>query len=114
MQEFKIIAFTHKNLELDQVGIFHLNDDVQQQVLTELKAKLNLKELMYLSTCNRVEFLFTNDEVVTRQFVQQLAQTISPEKGLDLASSAQLYVGCLLYTSPSPRDRTRSRMPSSA
>jgi len=25
-----------------------------------------------------------------------------------------LYRGCLLYTSPSPRDRTRSRMPSSA
>jgi len=29
--------------------------------------------------------------------------------------SAQMtYVPCLLYTSPSPRDRTRSRMPSSA
>ena len=26
----------------------------------------------------------------------------------------QLYTACLLYTSPSPRDRTRSRMPSSA
>ena len=26
----------------------------------------------------------------------------------------ELYFGCLLYTSPSPRDRTRSRMPSSA
>ena len=25
-----------------------------------------------------------------------------------------LLKGCLLYTSPSPRDRTRSRMPSSA
>ena len=25
-----------------------------------------------------------------------------------------LVTGCLLYTSPSPRDRTRSRMPSSA
>ena len=25
-----------------------------------------------------------------------------------------IYSGCLLYTSPSPRDRTRSRMPSSA
>ena len=24
------------------------------------------------------------------------------------------FMGCLLYTSPSPRDRTRSRMPSSA
>ena len=30
--------------------------------------------------------------------------------GEDLAS----IVSCLLYTSPSPRDRTRSRMPSSA
>ena len=31
-------------------------------------------------------------------------------------SSAQIthYYNCLLYTSPSPRDRTRSRMPSSA
>ena len=27
---------------------------------------------------------------------------------------AAMVVGCLLYTSPSPRDRTRSRMPSSA
>ena len=31
-------------------------------------------------------------------------------------STCHVYVlkGCLLYTSPSPRDRTRSRMPSSA
>ena len=29
------------------------------------------------------------------------------------ASTSEVY-GCLLYTSPSPRDRTRSRMPSSA
>ena len=36
--------------------------------------------------------------------VAQLAQDMSP---------AWLQ-GCLLYTSPSPRDRTRSRMPSSA
>ena len=26
----------------------------------------------------------------------------------------RIIIGCLLYTSPSPRDRTRSRMPSSA
>ena len=28
--------------------------------------------------------------------------------------AAAVWVACLLYTSPSPRDRTRSRMPSSA
>ena len=33
---------------------------------------------------------------------------------IDFANSGGLVLGCLLYTSPSPRDRTRSRMPSSA
>ena len=30
------------------------------------------------------------------------------------AEALEYYRSCLLYTSPSPRDRTRSRMPSSA
>ena len=30
------------------------------------------------------------------------------------AARDELYLGCLLYTSPSPRDRQKSRMPSSA
>ena len=33
---------------------------------------------------------------------------------LGLCLGHQLLADCLLYTSPSPRDRTRSRMPSSA
>jgi len=37
-------------------------------------------------------------------------------KGVDLTVEAGTVhaIICLLYTSPSPRDRTRSRMPSSA
>ena len=34
--------------------------------------------------------------------------------GTITAAGAAEFAGCLLYTSPSPRDRTRSRMPSSA
>ena len=33
---------------------------------------------------------------------------------LKLLKSCGVDISCLLYTSPSPRDRTRSRMPSSA
>ena len=36
------------------------------------------------------------------------------ERGITINSSHIEYETCLLYTSPSPRDRTRSRMPSSA
>ena len=32
----------------------------------------------------------------------------------NIESIRNTYISCLLYTSPSPRDRTRSRMPSSA
>ena len=31
-----------------------------------------------------------------------------------LMQARKIYNGCLLYTSPSPRDRQKSRMPSSA
>ena len=41
------------------------------------------------------------------QFVPELESLLS-------SSSRQCVAICLLYTSPSPRDRTRSRMPSSA
>ena len=34
--------------------------------------------------------------------------------GVIILLGGLLTYGCLLYTSPSPRDRTRSRMPSSA
>ena len=32
----------------------------------------------------------------------------------DADGEVEKFINCLLYTSPSPRDRTRSRMPSSA
>ena len=35
-------------------------------------------------------------------------------EGKSVGRLAEVYISCLLYTSPSPRDRTRSRMPSSA
>ena len=44
--------------------------------------------------------------------VLQLRASLAAVRG-DYASAEQL-LSCLLYTSPSPRDRTRSRMPSSA
>ena len=41
-------------------------------------------------------------------------ETISKLQSTDLSSLPELSASCLLYTSPSPRDRQKSRMPSSA
>ena len=39
---------------------------------------------------------------------------VRPTDSLFIRGNLAFGDGCLLYTSPSPRDRTRSRMPSSA
>ena len=46
------------------------------------------------------------------EYDPEVTGTAHPGVLLEIASA--LSAGCLLYTSPSPRDRTRSRMPSSA
>ena len=48
-------------------------------------------------------------DIVRGQYVGYLK-----ESGVARRSDVETYCACLLYTSPSPRDRTRSRMPSSA
>ena len=42
------------------------------------------------------------------------SQTYALQAGIDIGGDGDPIGVCLLYTSPSPRDRTRSRMPSSA
>jgi glutamyl-tRNA reductase len=51
------VGFTHKLLPLELVGKFHIDPDFQKERLAAVKTALGLKELMYLSTCNRVEFV---------------------------------------------------------
>ena len=45
--------------------------------------------------------------------LMKAVKRFDPAHGVRLVSFAMHWI-CLLYTSPSPRDRTRSRMPSSA
>ena len=69
-----------------------------------------------------IQSLYDNDVPFSIVDVRDVAQAIfnsAITKGLHgknhlLASETYRVSDCLLYTSPSPRDRTRSRMPSSA
>ena len=58
-----------------------------------------------------LDFLRTGDESLYKKL--EYAR-VYPDELLPKDDSALLIEICLLYTSPSPRDRTRSRMPSSA
>ena len=64
MKEIKIIGLTHKSVDLEKIGEFHLEDSEVEKRLKSLMARTDIEELMYLSTCNRVEFIFTSPSEV--------------------------------------------------
>ena len=66
--------------------------------------------------CIAASFLLTEDEQKTSEQAKQPEKTVlsDGQKEEIRRQVNELVTDCLLYTSPSPRDRTRSRMPSSA
>ena len=57
--------------------------------------------------------IFSNEEY--EEALAQLDQLMQDAENItDVDNKVLLYNICLLYTSPSPRDRQKSRMPSSA
>lgn len=78
MKDFKVIAFTHKNFDVAHIGNLHIESDYQEYRLRQVKAQLQIEELMFLSTCNRVEYLLVYDGAVNRLFLEQFFFDLYP------------------------------------
>jgi glutamyl-tRNA reductase len=71
LKYLKVIAFTHKQIELDKLGCLVLCNDAIDSVLNLVREKFNIAEIFYLGTCNRVEFIFTAEHDITKDFVKR-------------------------------------------
>ena len=69
--------------------------------------------LLLYSACQTTNYLATA-EIEYEQVSPQTSSEIDGDIEAMIAPYRNELKACLLYTSPSPRDRTRSRMPSSA
>jgi glutamyl-tRNA reductase len=79
MEFFKTIAFTHKTTELKDIGKLHIGDDELESRLSHLKKSLNLDELLYISTCNRVEFMLIYDQDIDEAFRRKFFSAFNPK-----------------------------------
>lgn len=79
MDRLHIVAFTHRNLPLNAIGTLHISPENQPERLSELKASMQLDELLFLSTCNRVEFMFISSKTVDYQFLIDFFNTLYPD-----------------------------------
>ncbi len=82
MKNFKVIAFTHHTVGVDAIGRLHIQDDEVEARLAFLKKECNLTELMFLSTCNRVEFLLVTSEPTDATFLPAFFSAFNPNWNL--------------------------------
>ena len=91
LNKVQIIAFTHRHFSFDEIGLFHLEDSVRIERLQRIKSKLKVKELMYLSTCNRVEFILNTNKEVDEFFLESLVSIFIPSNQFSLISRIEIF-----------------------
>jgi len=97
LDSLKVIAFTHNNLSLEQIGKLHLDAEHQALVLGALKINFGLEELLFLSTCNRVEVIMKSDSEINTDLVKEICTFINRNIGendtLTLSKNAEIFLG---------------------
>jgi hypothetical protein len=90
------------------------NNDIQKALSLignkKPKTKKTKRKSALMVSGHQVKHLNKIDEIPADIIILNLEDGVVKEK----KEIARIMIACLLYTSPSPRDRQKSRMPSSA
>ncbi|MEO6150686.1 MAG: glutamyl-tRNA reductase [Mucilaginibacter sp.] len=71
MKYLKVLAFTHKQIELKELGKLVICQEDLTAKLQQVKLHFGISELFYLATCNRVEFVMATSQTVDKEFAQK-------------------------------------------
>jgi glutamyl-tRNA reductase len=97
LDSLQIVAFTHKQIKINEIGLLHLSEESQEQILPAIKTKFLFSEFMFLSTCNRVELIFKTPDDISRatltSILTEINPTISNKDAETIANSAAIFKG---------------------
>lgn len=79
IKELHTIAFTHRNLEVSKIGQLHIEKDSVQSRFQSVKERLHIDEIMFLSTCNRVEYFLVTNETLSDEFLFDFFSALYPD-----------------------------------
>jgi glutamyl-tRNA reductase len=86
LEYLKIIAFTHKHIDLQSLGKLVICEQTLDDRLRNIQTVLGVKEIFYVGTCNRVEFVFTSSNSIDKDFIRHFLTVLDmglPEKYMD-------------------------------
>lgn len=81
LSNFKLITVTHHKLNVNELDKFVIkyNDEAELgSKLKNLKSQLDLEELYYLATCNRVQILIFDNKEIDLAFCKEIFKNINP------------------------------------
>lgn len=82
LNRYKILTVTHKRTNLKNISDFVIRANDPEHLrhsLDALKKHFQLNELLYVSTCNRVMYLFDTEQNLDQHFISRFFQYIFPE-----------------------------------
>ncbi|MEM1324494.1 MAG: glutamyl-tRNA reductase [Bacteroidota bacterium] len=97
LNTYKVLTVTYKSSNVNKIGDFVLKYDEPSQLqhaLQALKERFQCEELFYLSTCNRVLYLFKTTDVLSPTFQYHFFRHINPDiKAETIRESVLAYEG---------------------
>lgn len=97
MKNLKVIAFTHKHVELKDLGSLVIENEELDDRLVNLKHSFDIPEVFYIGTCNRVEFVFYGAHQLTTDFIKDFLDQLNfcvPEQRIEsFLSQVNTYEG---------------------
>ena len=83
MNQYKVLTVTHKQVPLENLRHFLVPADKQSADYSDrlhaLKHSMELDELMYLNTCNRVTYFFTTTRPLDNAFTTGFFKSVNPD-----------------------------------
>jgi glutamyl-tRNA reductase len=77
LKYLKVIAFTHKQIDLKDLGKFVICNESLESSLESVRQKFDIPEIFYIGTCNRVEFVFTAEQNLSHDFVRDFIHALN-------------------------------------
>jgi len=84
---YKVLTVTHRATDLKDLSEFsiaHNTDEELKAKLQQLKTKMNIDEILYLSTCNRITYLFVTEENIDLNFIRDFFEVLETQPTIDL------------------------------
>jgi glutamyl-tRNA reductase len=76
LKYLKVIAFTHKQIELKELGKLVICQENLTAKLQQVKAEFQIPEIFYLATCNRVEFVMATEQTIDKDFTKKFINAL--------------------------------------